>query len=48
MGDYPLNQFLKPETFRKMVFLQMPDSAQGIRKQHKVVLSKVDDVTDLS
>lgn len=30
MSEYPLNHFLKAQTFRKMIELKMPETAAGI------------------
>lgn len=37
MSDYPLNHFLKAQTFRKMIELKMPDTAAGIQKNRERV-----------
>ena len=39
MSSYPLDQFLQPATFRKMIQLRMPDTAEGIQKSKKRVFS---------
>ena len=43
MSEYPLSHFLESNTFRKMIALRMPESAEGIVKSKKKVVQSVVD-----